>query len=294
MVKPNFRKMYNKFKKKKQKKVQPTKKIDKQQSYEIKKLKKQVALMMSDQEPYRIRQAIPISGRNGCRGVDHAYHCQQIRLTKHDFFRQKGALDTVIDEARYRQGNQLNIGSINFKLTLYDINYSFRWRLIILQYKERLDLGRNDAIGQTNYDTDGELDDLLHEYSAPHPDGLSSIERLNHNMVSYINLVKDRAQATHILYDGTFTGVGRSIKITGCDNQIKTYDIVVKPKMKTLTFENPTDTSPIRGDIVAYLYNDYPYSGARDYGLNGLDQTDHPEKFKYASVFYKMNVYDDN
>lgn len=272
----------------KKRKPIPRKRIDKFQNKEIKKMKKQIKLLTDIQEPQRIKLAYDSVQMNGTRTAS------QNRLTKHEFFVNKSGAEaetSTVPEAVYRSGDQLNIGNITLHLTLYDINNAFRWRMLVVQYKERPELLRTKG-NANNYNTNGELDDMLKWHGEP--TNLSSIQRLNYNIISPHKLKKDIEHSAHILYDRTFTGKNRTIKITGADNEIKTYKIIVKPKMRKLTFKYGTDDSPYRGDIVAYIWNDYPYSGSRDYGFTGLEQTNHPEKFKRFQLFAEYNIKDDS
>ena len=265
------------------------KRVDKYQNKQLAQLKKDVQLLKTVQEPQRMKMPYPRQELNGC--MEAAQH----RLTKNPLFIQKSSSSgSVIDESVFRTGDQLNIGNINLHLTLWDINNAFRWRMLVVQYQERTDLHRVQGNAE-NYNANGELDRMLRWHDAP--TDLSNLERLNYNIISPLKLKKDMRDSVHVLYDKTFTGDYRSIKVTGCDNQIVTKRIVIKPKMRKLTFGEGNHDSPFRGDIVAYIWNDLPYSGTRHSGYLGLEQTEggpSSERRKGYSLFCEYNIYDDN
>ena len=235
--KPNFRKMYNNFKRKKLMKTKPTKRIDKKQDKQIKTLQKQVKKLQDVVEPQRIKMPFSKHDLNGCHEAD------QLRLTKNTLFIQKPIATsgsgefvstTSIPEEIYRQGDQLVIGNINLHLTLWDINNAFRWRMLVVQYKERTDLARVEG-DANNYNTNLELDNMLRWHDAP--TNLSNLERLNYNLISPLKLRKDFRDSCHILYDGIFTGKNRTIKQAQADNQIITKKILIQ-KEKHLKFRD--------------------------------------------------------
>jgi len=283
---PNFRKMYNRFKKKKnaRKKVQPRKRIDKQQNKQIMSLKRQVKKLTSVREPQRIKivhDAVSVNGTN----VPTVY-----RITQHDLFIEKEGNISNIPEKEYRQGDQITIGNINCHLTLFDLNNSFRWRVMAIQFKERPDLTR--TLGEdSDYVINDEMDDLLRWYDGP--SNTSSIERLNWNLISPLHLKKDHKHTSYVLFDKIITGKNRTLKLDGVDNEIRTVNFTVKPKMRKLTFENGNDDSPYKGDIIFIIYNDYPFSGSRGNGFSGTDQVQFPQKYKTFQLNCEYNVYDE-
>ena len=291
---PNFKKMYRRFKRKKTFKAKPRKKIDKQQTKQIKTLQKQVKKLTDVIEPQRIKMPFVKHDINGCHEAD------QLRLTKSTYFQQKPievATDndghfvatSIIPESQYRQGDQLTIGNLTCHLTLWDINNSFRWRVLIVQYKERTDLARVEG-DANNYNTNLELDNMLRWHNAP--TNLSNLERLNYNLISPLKLKKNMRDSCHILYDKIYTGKNRTLNQPQLDNQILTKKFIIKPKIRKLQFKEKNHSTPYRGDICCYIWNDYPFSGSRKNGYLGLDQTNHTEKKKGYSFFCEYNIYD--
>ena len=275
---------YKKRYKKKMYKAKARKKIDKQQNKQIKLLKKQVSKLTNVVEPQRVKMPFVKHDINGTMEAD------QLRLTKYALFTQKPVttqngqfVDTTsIPEELYRQGDQLTIGNLTCHLTLWDINNAFRWRVLIVQYKERVDLARVEG-DANNYNTNTELDNMLRWHDAP--TNLSNLERLNYNLISPLKLKKDFRDSCYILHDKIYTGKGRTINQAQVDNQIVTKKLIIKPKIRKLHFKESTHSSPIRGDIVAYVWNDYPFSGSRKNGYLGLDQTNHPENKRKNNLF---------
>lgn len=262
----------------KNRKVLPRKKIDKQQSKQIALLKKEVSRLKNVKEPEKIEIQKNLVSNNINTPVI------QIPLTTDIRFSQRNSVSTLhLQNDQFREGEQITIGNINCLLTFYDMNNAFRWRVIVVQYPERVVNTRTSL--STVYNAEDELSSLLKYY---HPTDIAMTrEEANDNMCSPLQLQKLRENKAFVLHDKVYTGAYREIKIDGVDNQTKCFKFTIKPRMRKLTFANKEDTSPQRGDIVLYCMNDYGYYGTWSSHHQNV------QRYKSMSARFYYNVYDE-
>ena len=256
----------------------PRSKIDKQQQKQIMQNKRDIKLLKSPKEPERIDIQKSITAAN-CTNTP-----MQIRLTNEPTFRHYVTGSGNVHKEDFREGNQITIGNINCCMTFYDLNNNFNWRVIVCQYPDRPDItSRNSAASA--YNGNDELQDMLKFYT---PSAVAiTREHANLNIHSPNKLLKLRKNKCITLYDRVITGKYRELKIQGVGNETRTIKFTIKPKMRKLTFQNDDDRSPIRGDIVMYVFNDYGFYGTWS---NIHDNT---QKYKSISARFWYNVYDE-
>lgn len=263
---------------KKLSKTRPRKSIDRKQNKEILALKKKVSQLTNVKEPELIDIQKSIQSSN-CTNTP-----MQIRLTNEPTFKHYVAGSGNVHKEDFREGNQITIGNINCCMTFYDLNNNFNWRILVCQYPDRPDIvSRNSP--SSAYAGNDELKDMLKYYT---PSALSlTREQANMNIQTPHKLHKLRKHKCITLYDRVITGKYRELKLQGVGNETRTIKFVIKPKIRKLTFEKDDDRSPIRGDVVMYLFNDYGFYGTWS------SHHDNTQKYKSVSARFWYNVYDE-
>lgn len=271
MVKPNFRKMYNRFKKKKGRKSKTKTKSNYALSKQVKTMKKELNILKKKQDPIDIYQM-----RNGPVYLNAEDEVKIYQITKDNRFCSKSILTAPSGEAipvnAFRKDDELYVGRINLYLQLINRQSIYKTRLLVVQFKHFDDLNRGlgattlteynpNVIMRTNmakWDLIGnlEIDDVV-----GNPVNGSKVNYAGLIMKQPVRDVRDRYNAFTVLHDEVISNPEVD-QVTGqaIENETDCFTRTIYPKYKELHFEHPYDTSPLN-DIVAIVFNSYPRNG---------------------------------
>lgn len=265
--KPNFRKMYNNFKKKKKSKTKT--KSNYSLTKQVKTMKKELNVLKKKQDPIDIYQI-----DNPPVYLNAEDEVKIYQLTKNNRFTSKQVLTSPTGDAipvnAFRKGDELYLGRINLYLQLINRQSIYKTRLIVIQFKHFDELNRElgasdeynpDVIMRTNMAKWGIIGHAVIDDVVGNPPYGSKVNYAGLMMKQPFRDVRNRYNDFHVLHDEVISNpeydpvAGQAI-----ENETDCIKRTIFPKLKELNFQHPYDTSPLN-DIVAIVFNSYPKHG---------------------------------
>ena len=270
MGNPNFRKMYNNFRrKKKQKKVKT--KTNNALTRQVQKINKRINTLNKKSEPLYIK----VLG-NEVEYLNAESEVKVYNVTRDNRFTSKSVAASpyggVIPQNAYRKGDELYLSKIDFYLQLVNRQSIYKTRLMVIQFRDFRDISRAiDPQGAADYNPNILMHSNLAKWNIV---GSQTIDDLvggpkYGSKVNYAGLmmkqpvkdVKDRYDSFHVLHDEVISNPEQdNIPGQKIENETDCIKRSVYVKLKQLNFQHPYDNSPLN-DIIAIVFNSYPENG---------------------------------
>lgn len=291
MAGPNFRKMYNRFRKRKAKRKTKTK-----SNYSLTKIVKQnrkdLTALKKVNEPLEI-----VEIDNEFFGMNAESEVELYRLTQDSLFTSKeysGQISTIPKEA-YRKGSELYLPSIKLYLSLYNRQSSYQTRLLVVQFKANHDINRRLGSGgeynatslmNSNFCKWNIVGNTPNPVVIGNPGAGSEAHYASLMMKQPMKDVKDRYNPFHVLHDEVFYNQEPDQETgTVMENQNSCFTRIVYPKIKRLNFQHLDDDSPLN-DIIAIVFNNYPKKS------RWHNPPDNTTSVRYHALNWTYKVYD--
>lgn len=265
---PNFRKMYNNFKRKQKKQKKKTK-SNSELTAGFSKIYKEVKMLRN------VNEALDIYRIDNDAVFMNAESSVEIyRITQEDRFTSKSVANapntTAIPQDAYRKGSELYLNKIDLYLQLINRQSTYSTRLMIIQFKDNRDIGRSIGGGGT-YSADAMMTSnfakwgIVGAISNPLVIGNPPAGRYPHfaglMMKQPVKDVKDRYDQFYVLHDEIiYNPEVDQVAGTAIENQTTCFKRSVYPKLKKLVFAHAYDDSPVN-DIIAIVFNNQPRRG---------------------------------
>lgn len=273
MVKPNFRKMYNRFKKRKGRKKKTKSKSNAALTKTVMSMKRNLTALNKKSEPlriYSINNLTPVY-------MNAEDPVKIYRLVQNNRFTSKAVASApdggVIPQDAYRKGSELYVSKIDLFLQLINRQSIYKTRLMVIQFKDYRTINRQiDASqGLTDYPANILMNSNFAKWGIV---GSQPAEDVSTNppygrFVNYAGLsmrqpvkdLKDRNDGFYVLHDEVISNREQdNIPGQRIENETDCIKRSIYPKIKCLNFAHPYDTSPVN-DIIAIVFNSYPLYG---------------------------------